>query len=113
MFRRIFAIILLLTVSGCTFGTKNLDVISRPVDRVPLTVYDPQRLELQDIEWFVITRENADEVFDELEERGLYPVVFGLSGTGYKALAVNVDEIKQFMILQKAIIDAYRSYYEK
>ena len=77
-----------------------------------MTVYDPQRLDLKSVKFVVITRENAEQVFNELEEKKLYPVLFGLSGRDYKALAINMEEIKAFMIKQKFIIDAYRSYYE-
>ena len=111
MFRKIGIIFSLLLFVGCS-SIRPVEVVSKPVDRVPLTVYDPQRLKLEKVEFVVITKENADEVFAELEEKGLYPVLFGLSGKDYKALAVNVDEIKNFMILQKQIIDAYRDYYE-
>lgn len=112
MFRKIAIISFLLFSVGCS-AIKPVEVVSKPIDRVPLTVYDPQRLKLEPVEFVIITRENAEEVFNELEEKGLYPVLFGLSGKDYKALAVNVDEIKNFMILQKEIIDAYRNYYEK
>ena len=112
MFRKVIIVLFALTIfSGCSTA-KKLEVVSQPVDRVPLTIYDPQKLHLKDVKFVIITRENAEEVFNELEEKGLYPVLFGLSGRDYKALAINMDEIKAFMIKQKFIIDAYRSYYE-
>jgi len=113
--KRILPLILLISLLflGSCSAVKPLNVISKPVDRVPLTVYDPQKVELEKVVWVVITKDNFQEVLNELEERGLYPVVFALSGKDYKALAVNMQEIKRFMLLQKQIIDAYRSYYER
>jgi len=41
------------------------------------------------------------------------PVVFALTGSDYKALAINISDIKEYIILQRKIIRLYKNYYEK
>ena len=94
----------------CSCST--LKTIVDPIDKVPLALSDPDPLELQEVKFVVIHKDNAEKVFAELEKKGLEPVVFALSGADYKALATNTAEIKAFLKLQKKILILYREYYE-
>jgi hypothetical protein len=91
---------------GCT--TFKPDFYEKP----KLRLEDPAPIVLNDVKFVVVTKENAGAVFRELEKNGDELVVFGLTGRDYKNLSMNMQEIKNYIILQKEIIESYRKYYE-
>lgn len=112
MMRYIILLVLLLSsivISGCS--TKH-EVITRPIDKPALDISDPDALTLKRFKFIVITPENASEVFESLEALGEEPVLFAVTGDGYKSLSINMKEIQNYILLQKKIIILYRDYYE-
>ena len=61
----------------------------------------------------LITPENAEKVWADLEKKKYDIVLFGLTHKGYENLSVNLAKIKQMVLQQKAVIAAYRNYYDK
>jgi hypothetical protein len=102
----------LLGITGCA-TTKTVKVLSEPVNSVALNPPNIRDLELQGVRWFIVTPENIDEVFKELEEQNKDVVLFGITDDGYKGLALNLAQIRELLLQQKAIIDAYKEYYEE
>ena len=102
----------LLGITGCA-TTKTVKVLSEPVNSVALNPPNIRDLELQGIRWFIVTPENIDEVFKELEDQNKDVVLFGITDDGYKGLALNLAQIRELLLQQKAIIDAYKEYYEE
>jgi hypothetical protein len=102
----------LLGITGCA-TTKTVKVLSQPVNSVALNPPNIRDLELQGVRWFIVTPENIDEVFKELEDQNKDVVLFGITDDGYKGLALNLAQIRELLLQQKAIIDAYKEYYEK
>ncbi len=80
--------------------------------RAKLDLPDPESPRIQDLNWIIITSENAEEVFTKLKEQNIDPVLFGLSDDDYEILAVNFAQIRAYMIKQKLTLDQYREYYE-
>ena len=80
--------------------------------RAKLDLSDPEAPKIDDLNWIIITSENADEVFAKLEEKNIDPVLFGLTDDDYETLAVNFAQIRAYMIKQKLTLDQYREYYE-
>ena len=74
------AIILL---SSCAAGVKVIDTYKIETKREPLDLNMPTPLELQDVDWIIITKENADEVFEKIknEKNGDY-ALFALTDNG-------------------------------
>ena len=102
----------LLGITGCA-TTKTVKVLSEPVNSVALNPPNIRDLELQGIKWFIVTPENIDEVFKELEDQNKDVVLFGITDDGYKGLALNLAQIRELLLQQKAIIEAYKEYYEE
>ena len=102
----------LLGITGCA-TTKTVKVLSEPVNSVALNPPNIRDLELQGVRWFIVTPENIDEVFKELEDQNKDVVLFGITDDGYKGLALNLAQIRELLLQQKAIIEAYKEYYEK
>ena len=61
-------VIPLFGITGCT-TTKTVRVLSEPVNSVALNPPNIRDLELQGVKWFIVTPENIDEVFKELEDQ--------------------------------------------
>jgi hypothetical protein len=72
----------------------------------------PDPLRLQPIHWVVITPDNAEEVFQRLENKEIDLVLFGLTDEGYKQLAITISELRNMINLQRNIIIKYKEYYE-
>ena len=104
------AIILL---SSCAAGVKVIDTYKIEKKREPLALEDPTPLELQDVDWIIITKENADEVFEKIknEKNGDY-ALFALTDNGYEKLALNFADIRNKLAEQRQIILSYKEYYE-
>ena len=71
------------------------------------------RLELEDTKFYVVTEENYAEVFAELTKKNYDPVIFGVTDDGFQILAVNNAKVLQLVMQQKAVIIAYKNYYER
>lgn len=73
---------------------------------------NPAPLKLRETKWIIVTRENAERIFAELEAKGQPIAVFGLTSDGYEALSLNIADIKTYLGTQKEVILQYRNYYE-
>lgn len=71
------------------------------------------QLFLQEVSWTIITSENYEQVFKALKSTGQPVVLFGLTDTGYQALALNLSSIRSFIQQQQTIIAAYERYYQE
>ena len=111
--RNVLPLLILTTflISSCS-SVKQLEVFKTEVPRTKLDLPDPETPRIQDLNWIIITSENADEVFAKLKEQNIDPVLFGLTDDDYEILAVNFAQIRAYMIKQKLTLDQYRKYYE-
>jgi len=98
-------------VSSCS-SVKEIEIFKKEVPRAKLDLPDPETPRIDDLNWIIITSENADEVFAKLKEQNIDPVLFGLTDDAYETLAVNFAQIRAYMIKQKLTLDQYREYYE-
>ena len=56
----------ILLLTSCVAGIKTITSYKIEKKREPLNLQDPVPLELQDVEWIIITKENAEEVFEKI-----------------------------------------------
>ena len=89
-------------------------VIEKPilVDRPPLMIQVPQPAEQYEFEWVVITKDNAETRFKELEAKGVV-VLFALTPNGYQSLSMGGAELRRYIQHQQSVIAAYKAYYDK
>ena len=108
----VFGLIAIL-LSSCAAGVKVLESYSIEKKREPLPLENPAPLELQDIDWIIITKDNAEEVFEKIknEKNGDYALV-AVTDTGYEKLALNFADIRNKLAEQRQIILSYKEYYE-
>ena len=109
----VFGLIAIL-LSSCAAGVKVIDTYKIEKKREPLALEDPKPLELQDVDWIIITKDNAEEVFEKVknDKNGDY-ALFALTDTGYEKLALNFADIRNKIAEQRQIILSYKEYYEE
>lgn len=110
---RILSILLTtLLISGCASTIPRVEVKTTAVERTKLNLPDPTPLSGRDVRWVVITPDNADKVWNNLKEKGVDLVLFGLTDEGYEQLSLSMAEIRNFITQQRVIILKYKEYYE-
>tara|TARA_Y100000389_G_scaffold149190_1_gene148473 strand:+ start:2875 stop:3327 length:453 start_codon:yes stop_codon:yes gene_type:complete len=105
---------LAVTLSGCSsMLPKTVDYSAEPVERPLLVLPESEIANMKEVDYLVVTEENIDAVWKELEAAGKPIVLFALTHEGYEALALNNAEVIRYLSEQKAILIAYKEYYEK
>jgi hypothetical protein len=81
-------------------------------ETVQLEIYQPPlppEIQLDDIQWFVLTEGNLEEKVTEIKNyTGSDFVVFGLTPQSYENMAYNLQEIRRYIRQQTEIIKYYR-----
>ena len=80
--------------------------------RAQLNLEKPTPLQLEQLQWIIITSENAEEVFKKLEEQGIDPVLWGLTDKDFELLAKNFAQIRNQLKITNDLLDKYKEYYE-
>lgn len=105
---------LLFVLNACSKPPyEEIEVTTEPVDKPILTLPPVDELNLRDVEWHVITRDNIEEKIAEFEQRGIPIAFFAVSGDGYQALSLNLNDLRSQIEQLNAIIVAYDSYYQQ
>ena len=107
-------VVVLLIFSGCsTFKSeKQVEVITQEIEKPKLNLDVVEPLDLKPIKWIVITRENVAQVFSEIEQEGKSVALFALDTDTYEILAINMEDIKRYILTQNKILVKYKEYYE-
>ena len=105
------SLILITSLTSCS-GVKQLEIFKTEVEREKLDLKKPTPLELDKLQWIIITSENAEEVFNRLEEAGIDPVLFGLTDKDFELLAKNFARIRNQLKITNDLLDKYKEYYE-
>jgi hypothetical protein len=100
-------------LSGCTSMPQKIEVSAKPVPKPQLIVPEANQLNLRDVEFIIITKENAEEVFAQLEADKKDAILIGLTDEGYESLSLNLSDVMVLLQQQKSIIAAYKRYYEE
>lgn len=102
-----------LLLTGCGTTVKQIEISAKPIDKPALILPPVEQLRLKEVEWVIITKDNAEEVFAELLKNKKDPMLIGLTDEGYETLALNMSDIMRLLQQQKEIIATYQNYYEE
>ena len=104
-------------LSGCSFMQKEPLPIPEPIIKTvteykTLEIYQPplpKKIDLQDVEFFVITEKNLEEQIERIRKMqdGTF-VLFGMTPQDYENMAYNLQELRRYIRQQKEIIIYYR-----
>lgn len=98
-----------LILAGCA-TTQETDYT--PVERPNLVLPEVGVLNLRSVKWQVVTPDNASEVFMNLREDDIKPVIVGVPESDYKNILMNVNDLRSYIERQKSVINAYERYYQ-
>ena len=89
-------------------------VIQKVIEKkLPLNIADPEALELEHIEWVIVTRDNIEEVWAEIAADNEGGALFALRHGDYERLAINIADIRSVIGEYVIILKRYREYYEE
>ena len=105
-------------LSGCSFMKSDPLPTPEPIIKTvteykTLEIYQPQlpkRIDLQEVEFFVVTEKNLEEQIARISKMqdGTF-VIFGLTPQDYENMAYNLQELRRYIRQQKEIIIYYRN----
>ena len=107
----ILPILITFLISGCA-STKQLEIFTKEVERMPLNLELPPVETLEQVNLIIITSENQEEVFAKMKEQNIDPVIFGYSDEDWELVAKNNVRLRNTIVKLRAIIEAYKEYYE-
>ena len=107
----ILPILITFLISGCA-STKQLEIFTKEVERMPLDLELPPVETLEQVNLIIITSENQEEVFAKMKEQNIDPVIFGYSDEDWELVTKNNVRMRNTIIKLRAIIEAYKEYYE-
>ena len=81
--------------------------------KLPLNIANPEPLNLDHVEWVIVTRENIDEVWAQIEGDNEGVALFALRHGDYERLAMNIVEIRKLIGEYVIILKQYKKYYEE
>ena len=99
-------------LTSCGSSVQEIQVTTVEVSKTPLNLPNPDPLKLQDVEWIIITKENANEIFERIKSAGGEYALFAVEDTGYEKLQINFTDIRNKLAEQRQLLLAYREYYE-
>ena len=107
------ALVFGLLLNGCT-GLAVKEITSYKIEkkREPLNLPDVEPLNLLNVEWIVVTKDNVDEVMEKVKAEGGDYALFAVTDEGYKKLSTNFADIRNKLYEQNQIIMSNREYYE-
>ena len=99
-------------LTSCGSSVKEIQVSTVEVSKIPLNLPSLDPLQLQGVEWIIITKDNAMEIFEEIKSKGGEYSLFALTDTGYEKRALNFTDIRNRLAQQRQILLSYKEYYE-
>jgi hypothetical protein len=105
---------LLLLLAACSppvVTERPIVVQSQPINRPILSLPSVDRYTLTSVEWIIITPDNVDQMFDQMQSRGEAPALIAVTADGYENIAINTQEALRIILQQQAQLDGYRHYY--
>lgn len=114
---RILSSVALLTLGGCSMLQPEPLPVPEPIIKTvteykTLEIYQPQlpkQIDLQDVEFFVVTEKNLEEQVARIRKMqdGNF-VIFAMTPQDYENMAFNLQELRRYIRQQKEIIIYYR-----
>ncbi len=99
-------------ISSCSLlglGKKQVEVITKPLERVIAQPVMPREIDLKEPHWYVVSDVNIDEFLERIEKEVGQVVFFAMSVPDYELMAYNMQELRRYIRELKEVV----VYYEK
>lgn len=101
-----------LSLAGCATSGQPVMISPQIVEKPKFEIPAPNPVQSMAFEWVVITKENFENKFKEIEAKNGSVTLFAMTPQGYQNLSMNVAELRRYIQQQNAVIAAMRKYYE-
>ena len=107
-------VMLIILLTSCSFmpREKQIEVVTKQIEKPKLNIEQVEPLDLKPVKWIVVTKENAEQIFTDLENEGKSIALFALDTDTYEVLSLNMEELKRYILTQKEVLIKYKEYYE-
>ena len=107
-------VMLIILLTSCSFmpREKQIEVVTKQIEKTKLNIEQVEPLDLKPVKWIVVTKENAEQIFTDLENEGKSIALFALDTDTYEVLSLNMEELKRYILTQKEVLIKYKEYYE-
>jgi hypothetical protein len=111
--RVLAGILAIILVSGCSsMGVKPVEIFKTEVERTPLNLEPITIEQMEQIRVIIVTSKNQKEVFANLVEEGIDPVIFGFTDLGWEQLQYNMALSNKKIEQLRFQVEEYKKYYE-
>ncbi len=100
--------IVLMMVYSCGLIPKQVDVISKPIERQIAQPILPRELDLKNPYWYVVSKKNVDTFLERVEKEEGRLVFVAMSVPDYELMAYNMQELKRYINELKEVVVYYR-----
>ena len=100
-----------LLLSGCSFLKPEEVIVTRTVVERPQIPIQPRprEVELHDVKFYVVTRNNLEEFLEEFDKVNGQTVFVALSVPHYESLSLNLAEIRRYLKQQESVVVYYET----
>jgi len=111
----ILMVIGVMMLGGCASKPpiKQIEVSTTAIEKLPLSLSNPAPLDMEEVEWMIVTEDNIDEAWQLLKDKNEGVALFALRSGDYERLALNIKEIRALLGKYIIILQKYRNYYEE
>ena len=98
-----------IAVCSCSLiPTREVEVISKPIERKIVQPILPKAVDLKDPYWYVVSEKNIDEFLSRIEQEHGSVVFVAMSIPDYELMAYNMQELKRYIQELKEVVVYYR-----
>ena len=102
-------IVLTMACSCSLIPTKQVEIITKPIERNIVQPILPRGVDLKDPYWYVVSEKNIDEFLKRVEKEEGAVVFFAMSVQDYELMAYNMQELKRYIKELKEVVVYYRT----
>jgi len=88
--------------------TKQVEIVSKPIERTIVQPIMPREIDLKDPYWYVVSNKNIDEFLVRIEKESGQVVFFAMSVPDYELMAYNMQELKRYINELKEVVVYYK-----
>mgnify|MGYP003675305079 FL=1 len=97
-------------VSSCSLiPSKQIEIVSKPIERTIVQPILPREIDLKDPYWYVVSDKNIDEFLARVEKDQGQLVFVAMSVPDYELMAYNMQELKRYINELKEVVVYYKT----
>ena len=100
--------VLMMACSCSLIPSKQVEVISKPIERTIVQPIMPREINLKDPYWYVVSSKNLDDFILQVEKDQGQLVFVAMWVPDYELMAYNMQELKRYINELKEVVVYYR-----